>query len=225
MSDLEKVLRVMRSRSTRANIQGMERFGITPRKALGVSAPVLHRLAKNYRGDHELALKLWKTGIHDARILAALIDEPKKVTKQQMERWVRQFDTWAVCDTTVGRLLSKTPGAFETAVRWSRSKREFIKRAGYAMMAYLTLRQKEADDAKFLRLFPHLIRGAVDGRNYVKKAVNWAIRQIGKKNARLNQAAIRLSKKLHALDVPSAKWIASDALRELTSKTVQKRIR
>jgi len=225
MSDFSQILRTFKTHGSRKNVLGMSRFGIISKKAYGLSAPVLHRLARKYRRNHELALQLWKTGIHDARILAALIDDPRQVTKRQMEQWVRQFDNWAVCDTTVGKLFSRVPGAFETAVRWSRNRREFIKRAGYAMMAYLTIRQKEAENTKFIRLFPHLQRGSVDGRNYVKKSVNWAIRQIGKKNANLNRAAIRFAKKLHSMNVPSARWIASDALRELTSSAVQKRLR
>lgn len=169
-------------------------------------------------------MSLWETGIYDARILAALIDDPKKVTKRQMERWVRQFDNWAVCDTACGKLFSRTPFAYEAAVRWSKQKKEFVKRAGFAMMAWLAVHDKKGDDARLIRFFPHLKRGATDGRNYVKKAVNWALRQIGKRSSKLNKAARQLSKEIHSLDSPSAKWIASDALRELKSKAVQKRL-
>ncbi len=223
-ASVNNVLRRLKSHGSRRNVKGMARFGITAKKAFGVAAPALHRLARKYRRNHELALKLWQTGIHDARILAALVDDPRKVTKRQMESWVREFDNWAVCDTACGKLFDKTPWAHESAVRWSKDKREFVKRAGYAMMAWLAVHDKKAKDPKLMRFFPHLKRGAVDGRNYVKKAVNWALRQIGKRNARLNKAAIACAKKIHTIDTPVARWIASDALRELQSNAVRKRI-
>ncbi len=222
---LPSVLRQLKSHGSHRNVEGMAHFGITAKKAYGVAAPALHRLARKYRRNHELALKLWSTGIHDARILAALIDDPKKVTRAQMERWVNQFDNWAVCDTACGKLFDKTPWAYQTAVRWSKQKKEFVKRAGYAMMAWIAVHDKDASDDRIMRFFPHIRRGAADGRNFVKKAVNWAMRQIGKRNLRLNKAAIREARKIYATGVLSARWIASDALRELNSKIVKKKLR
>lgn len=222
---LRSVLRQLRFHGSRRNVEGMAHFGITAKKAFGVAAPALHQLARKYRRNHELALKLWSTGIHDARILAALIDDPKKVTRNQMERWVKQFDNWAMCDTACGKLFDKTPWAYGVALKWSKQKKEFVKRAGYAMMAWLAVHDKNASDERILRFLPHIRRGAADGRNFVKKAVNWALRQIGKRNLRLNKAAIREAKRIHATGVTSAKWIASDALRELTGKNVQRRFK
>lgn len=222
---LKDVLQKLKSHGSRRNIAGMARFGITAKKAFGVAAPALHKLARRYRKNHELALKLWSTGIHDAKILAALIDDPKKVTRRQMEQWARQFDNWAVCDTACGKLFDKTPWAYESAVRWSKAKKEFVKRAGYAMMAWLAVHdKKDRADGRLIRFFPHLKRGASDGRNFVKKAVNWAVRQIGKRSRKLNTASIALAKRIHALNTPGARWIASDALRELTGKSVRKRL-
>lgn len=222
---LRVVLRQLKSYGSRRNVNGMARFGITAKKAFGVAAPALHRLAGKYRRNHELALKLWSTGIHDARILAALIDDPNKVTRAQMERWVKQFDNWAVCDTACGKLFSRTPSAYAMALRWSKREKEFVKRAAYAMMAWIAVHDKDASDKKIMRFLPHIRRGAADERNFIRKAVNWALRQIGKRNRRLNRAAIREAKKIHSLGVSSARWIASDALRELTGKSVQKRLK
>jgi len=222
---LQSVLRQLKSHGSRRNVEGMAHFGVTAKKAFGVAAPALHRLARKYRKNHELALKLWSTGIHDARILAALIDDPKKITRGQMERWVKQFDNWAVCDTACGKLFDKTPWAYQAALKWSKQKKEFVKRAGYAMMAWIAVHDKGASDKRIMRFLPHIRRGAVDERNFVKKAVNWALRQIGKRNLRLNKAAILEAKRIHALGASSARWIASDALRELTGKNVQKRLK
>jgi 3-methyladenine DNA glycosylase AlkD len=169
-------------------------------------------------------LKLWKSGSLEARALAALIDEPAKVTEAQMERWVRDFDNWAVCDTCCGYLFDKTPFAWKKAVQWSRRDEEFVKRAGYALMAWLAVHDKKAADAPFIKLLPHIKRGALDERNFVKKAVNWALRQIGKRNMALNKRAIQTAKEIRSIDTSAARWIASDALRELTRKAAQGRL-
>jgi 3-methyladenine DNA glycosylase AlkD len=202
----------------------MARFGVTPKKAFGVSTPALRKLAREIGRDHKLALQLWTTGIHDARHLAALVGDPAAVTPAQMERWARDFASWDVVDGCCCHLFVYAPHAWKKALAWSRRKEEFVKRAGFALMAYLAVHDKKARDEKFLRLLPIIKRGARDERHFVKKAVNWALRQIGKRNRRLNRAAIVTGKAVRALDTPAARWIAADALRELTSPAVQKRL-
>lgn len=219
------VLNRLRSLGNRRNVEGMARFGITSRKAFGVSASPLRGLAKEIGKNHVLAGQLWKSGYLEARILASLIDDPSEVTSGQMDRWVRDFDNWAVCDTCCGELFDKTPFAVRKALQWSGQKPEFVRRAGYVMMAELAVHDKSAPDRVFVRFFPSLKRGSTDKRNYVRKAVNWAIRQIGKRNRVLNRKAIRLARKIHAFDTSSSRWIASDALRELAGPSVRKRLR
>jgi len=204
---------------------GMARYGIRSRKVFGVGAVPLRRLAKQIGKNQELSLRLWKSGYLDARILAALIGDPGRVTSAQMDRWVGDFDNWAVCDTCCGNLFDKTPFAYQRAIAWSKRKEEFVRRAGFVMMATLAVHDKKTPDATFLRFFPSIRKGATDGRNFVKKAVNWAVRQIGKRNKTLHKQAIRLARKIHSINSPSARWIASGALRELTSPMVRRRIR
>ncbi len=220
-----EVLDALRANGSRNNVEGMARFGITSPRAFGVPAPVLHRLAKKIGTDHDLALQLWSTGIHEARALAALAGDPAKVTKPLMNKWVKAFDNWAVCDCACTYLFDKTSYAYTMAYAWTKRQREFEKRAGYVLMAVLAVHDKNASDAPFLKFLPIIKRGSADPRNFVKKAVNWALRQIGKRNRSLNTAAIRAAKELRASNSSSARWIASDALRELESSAVQKRLR
>jgi len=204
----------------------MVRFGIsTCQEALGIPAPVLQKIAREIGRDHALALELWKSGVHEARCVAALIDDPKLVTGEQMERWVRDFDNWAVCDNCCGRLFDKTQLAYRKALEWSRREEEYVKRAAFSLMAVLAVHDKQAADAKFLKFLPPIQRESTDERNFVKKAVNWALRQIGKRSLDLNQAAIRRAERIRKIDSPSARWIAADALRELRSEAVQQRLR
>lgn len=203
----------------------MARFGIVSTKAFGVPAPVVRSLARKIGRNHELALRLWSTGILEARAIASLIGDPAKVTKKLMESWVEDFDNWAICDTTCGNLFDKTPFAFDMAIRWTKRRQEFVRRAGFAMMAELAVHNKLALDENYLRFLPVIVKGSTDERNFVKKAVNWALRQIGKRNSRLNAAAIQAARRIHKLPSSSAKWIASDALRELQSAAVQRRLR
>ena len=206
-------------------LAGMAKFGIRTHNALGISVPLLKRLAREIGRDHALAQQLWNSGIHDARHLAALIDEPGKVTERQMERWVKDFDSWDVVDGCCSYLFDKTPYAYCKAVEWSRRSEEYVKRAAFSLMAVLAVHDKQAGDGKFVKFLPIIKREARDERNFVKKAVNWALRQIGKRNVKLNRAAIKAAEEIRRIDSRSARWIAADALRELTGPAVQNRLR
>ncbi|HEY4612711.1 MAG TPA: DNA alkylation repair protein [Bacteroidota bacterium] len=221
---LSTTLKLLRSHGDPRNIVGMQRYGITARKAYGVAAPHIRSIAKNIGINHKLSLQLWSTAIHEARILASLIGDPERVTERQMKRWVHAFDSWAVCDACCGCLFDKTPFAYRKAFEWCSAKEEFVKRAGFVMMAELAVHNKKAADAEFLRMLPAIKRGATDGRNFVKKAVNWALRQIGKRNPALNKAAIRTAQEISEIDSPVARWVAADALRELQSPAVKRRL-
>lgn len=223
-TDLQSLLKRLEKLGSPKAVEGMARFGITSAKVLGISVPTLRSIAKEIGTDHMLAQRLWKTGVLEARILAAFIDDPKKVTEKQMETWVKNFDNWAVCDTCCGNLFDKTPFARHKAITWSKRNEEFVKRAGYVLMAELAVHDKQASDAEFIHFFPHIKRGATDERNFVKKAVNWALRQIGKRNKRLNKLAIQAAREIRKIDSPGARWIASDALRELTNPGMQRRL-
>jgi len=206
-------------------VEGMARFGIQSSNSFGVSVPKLRTLAREVGRDHLLALKLWETGLHDARLLATMVDIPEEVTVDQMDKWVRDFDSWDVVDGSCGNLFDKTPFAVSKAKEWCKRDEEFVKRAGFVLMAELAVHDKEAKDKVFLDFLPLIIGGASDRRNFVKKAVNWALRQIGKRNLRLNKAAISTALKIQKMESGAAKWVASDALRELKSSQVLKRLR
>jgi 3-methyladenine DNA glycosylase AlkD len=182
-------------------------------------------MAKKFCRDHVMALQLWRTGIHEARILAGMIDDPALVDEDQMEDWAKDFDSWDIVDGSCGNLFDKTPFAVKKAHEWSARKEEYVKRAGFVLMAELAVHDKNAPNSTFQEFLPLIVREASDERNFVKKAVNWALRQIGKRNAMLNGAAIRTCKQLQRIDSKSARWIASDALRELTSEAVQKKLK
>jgi len=223
--EYEEIIKALKSHSNPKNVAGMARFGINSKNTLGVSIPLLRKIAKESGKNHTLAGELWASGIHEARILASYVEEPASVSEKQMDSWVKDFDSWDVCDQVCSSLFDKTPFAHRKAAEWSRRKEEFVKRAGFAMMAALAVHDKQADDAAFLKFLPIIKREAADERNFVRKAVNWALRQIGKRNKRLNTAAIKAAKEIEKLDSKAAKWIAKDALRELRSSAVQKRIK
>jgi 3-methyladenine DNA glycosylase AlkD len=197
----------------------MARFGIAPARAYGVSAPSIQQLAREIGLNSALASQLWDTGVHDARILAAYVMDPADLTRREMERWAKDFDSWAMCDNACLHLFRKTPFAWSKANEWSARRNEYVKRAGFALMATLAVHDKAADDAVFIALLPLIEREAHDERNFVKKAVNWALRQIGKRNASLCIVAMECAERLKASDSRSARWIGSDALRELRSKS------
>jgi 3-methyladenine DNA glycosylase AlkD len=202
----------------------MARYGINPQNTYGVSIPNLRKIARETGINHALAQELWASGIHEARILASMIDDPSMATEEQLESWVKDFDSWDVCDQCCMNLFEKTGFAYRKAVEWSESDKEFVKRAGFVLMARLAVSDKNADDEIFETFFPIIKREASDNRNYVKKAVNWALRQIGKRNINLNKKAILIAGEIQKMDSRSAKWIASDAIRELTGESVQKRL-
>lgn len=218
-------LRELRALGEQRNVDGMARFGIRAKIVYGVAKPRMDELARRIGKDHKLALELWASGVHDARILAGLIDLPEKVSARQMEKWVRDFDNWDVCDGTCCHLFVFAAPAWKKAIAWSRRDPEFIKRAGFALMAYLACHDKKAADSRFRGLLPLIDRQAYDERNFVRKAVNWALRNIGKRNLRLNREAIRTAERIRRQGSRSARWIAADALRELKSPVVQARLR
>lgn len=187
--------------------------------------PILRAMAKQVGKDHALASELWDHGWLETRILAGMIEDPEVVTGEQLDSWVSEFNDWAVCDATCMNLIEKTPFKYDKAIEWSKSDDEFTKRAGYVMMARLAVGQKGVDDDGLAAFLPMIVRGADDERNMVKKGVNWALRQIGKRNLRLNELAIETGEEIAAMDSKAARWIASDALRELRSDTVQERLR
>jgi 3-methyladenine DNA glycosylase AlkD len=220
----ERVLRELQSLGTRRNIEGMARFGIVAKDVYGVSKPKLDKLARRIGRNHSLGLELWETGNHDARILAGLIAERKLVTSRQMERWVRDFDNWDVCDGTCCHLFVFAAPAWQKAHSWSRRKKEFEKRAAFALAAFLACHDKKAPDAEFRKYLEVIEREAWDERKFVRKAVNWALRNIGKRNPVLNRAAIASAERIALQASRAARWIAADALRELKSEAVQTRL-
>jgi 3-methyladenine DNA glycosylase AlkD len=204
--------------------EGIKRFGIPNANALGITAPQLRSLAKKIGKNQSISLKLWTTGILEARGLAALVGEPEAVTKRQMNSWARDFDSWSVCDACCCVLFVYTPYAKEMAFRWSKDQREFVKRAGFVLMAAMAVHQKALEDRAFVPMLREIREGCKDERGFVWKAVNWALRQIGKRNLHLNQLAIESAIKIRSVDSRAARWIATDALRELRSEAVQRRL-
>ncbi|TXK52899.1 DNA alkylation repair protein [Pontibacter qinzhouensis] len=205
--------------------EGMSRFGISTEHALGIRMPVIQKLAKELKRNHELALELWQTKVHEARLLAVYLADPKQVTEDLMEQWVSDFNSWDLCDQTCGVLFDRTPFAFSKAKEWAQREPEYQKRASFVMMATLALHAKKSPDEQFLQFFPLMIAKADDNRNFVKKAVNWALRQIGKRSLTLNQAAIAAAEEIKQQPTKSARWIATDALRELQTPALSERLR
>jgi len=222
---VEQVLAELRRVADPTRRPGMARVGINVDRALGVSIPNLRKLGRRYRTDHVLALALWGTEMHEARILASMVDDPAEVTRNQMEDWVADFDSWDLCDQVCSNLFDSTPFAKAKAREWARRPQEYVKRAGFTLIAAFAARDQTSPDRVFTAWFPVIRRGASDERNYVKKAVNWALRGIGKRNLALNSAAIAEAELLAASEHRSARWIARDALRELRSDAVQARLR
>lgn len=221
----EEILNRLKAVADPDKVAGMAQYAVGGAHTLGISVPALRKLAKEIGQDHQVAQELWTSGIHEARILASMIDPPRQVTEAQMEAWVKDFDSWDVCDQCCLNLFRKTPLAHRKAVEWSGREPEFVKRAGFALMATLAVHDKKAGDEVFIAFLPLIKREAIDERNFVKKAVNWTLRQIGKRNLNLNRAAVETAEEIQQLDSKSARWIAADALRELTGEKVQQKLR
>lgn len=214
----EEVIAELKKQADPKNVAGMARFGISINDTLGIPVPFLRKKAKEIGKNHELAMDLWQSGIHEARLLACFIDEVSKVSKKQMDDWVKDFDSWDVCDQVCMNLFDRTKWSFAKAKQWTKSREEFTRRAGFALMASLAVHDKKAKDEDFISFFPYIKKYSIDERNFVRKAVNWALRQIGKRNASLKDEAMSLAEEIKKIDSKSAQWIANGALRELKAK-------
>lgn len=225
MTTLDEVLDKLNEKAKSDQLEGMARFGIVGDQRMGVSVPDMRKMAKDIGKDHQLALDLWETGIPEAMIVAGMVAEPDKLTEEQMEDWVVDINSWDICDQVCMNLFEKSPYAEQKIFEWSAREEEFVKRTAYALIACLAWHDKDASDQAFTKYFPVIKNGSTDDRNFVKKAVNWALRNIGKRNIELNQAAIQVAREIQAVDSKSARWIASNAIRELESDKVQERLR
>ena len=225
MASVTDVLDRLRSKARPEQLEGMAKYGMAVEHRLGVHVPDMRKLAKEIGKDHRLALELWRTGIAEARIVACMIGDPAELTEEQMEDWVTDIDSWDVCDQACMNLFEKSQLAWKKIVDWSERDDEFVKRTAFSLIACLAWHDKKAGDEQFMELVPIIVREAADQRNFVKKAVNWALRNIGKRNLNLNLAAIDAAREIQQLDSNAARWIASDALRELESDAVRSRLR
>jgi 3-methyladenine DNA glycosylase AlkD len=216
----EEVIILLKQKSNPVYLAGMKRFGIENTKALGIPIPELRKVGKTLAKSHSLALALWDSGFHEARILASLVDEPALVTPQQVDKWVGDFNSWDICDQVCGNLFDRTPFAAEKAIYFASRQEEFVKRAGFVLMAEFAVHNKKAPDAFFIDFLPIIEREAWDNRNFVKKAVNWALRQIGKRNNSLRVAAIETAERILLQNSKAAKWIATGAISELKHKAI-----
>ena len=225
MASVKNVLDELQSKAKPDQLAGMAKYGMTVERRLGVSVPDMRKLAKELGRDHRLALDLWRSGIAEARIVAGMVADPAKLTEGQMEEWVKDIDSWDVCDQVCMNLFEKSQLAWKKIIDWSEREEEFVKRTAFSLIACLAWHDKKASDEKFVELLPVIMREAADERNFVKKAVNWALRNIGKRNVHLNEAAISTAKEIQRLDSKAARWIAADAIRELESDAVQSRLR
>jgi 3-methyladenine DNA glycosylase AlkD len=225
MASVEEVLEKLRAKAKPENVGGMARYGMIAERRLGASVPDMRKIAKEVGKDHRLALELWTTGIPEAKIVASMIDEPEKLTEEQMEAWVTGINSWDICDQACMNLFEKTPLAWKKIRDWAERDEEFVKRTAFSLISCLAWHNREVEDEKFIELFPVIKQGATDERNFVKKAVNWALRNIGKRNPNLNKAAIKAAKEIQQIDCKTAHWVASDAIKELESEAVQRRLR
>ncbi len=219
-----EIMDYLKSAANPEAVKGMARYGINPETAYGISIPVLRNIAKKTGKDHVLAEALWSSGIHEARILASMVEDHKKIASEQMDLWAQDFNSWDLCDQCCNNLFRKTKFARDKVLVWASREEEFVKRAGFVLMACLAVHDKTSGNEDFLAYLPMIVGASQDQRNFVKKAVNWALRQIGKRNAGLNRAAIETAREIGELNSGSAKWIAADAIRELTSRPVQQRL-
>lgn len=220
----EEVLAWLERKGSRRNVEGMARYGIKAKRVFGVPMSTLLTLRKRLGKDHSLSIALWATGCYEARLLAALVGDPERVSRRQMNAWAAGFENWADCDTVCFHLFDRTPFAFEKAREWSASPREFVKRAGFVLMACLALHDRAAPDRSFLPFLPLIEKGARDERNFVKKGVSWALRGIGRRTPALNAASLEVAKRLASSGEASCRWVGKDALRDLAKPKVRARL-
>jgi 3-methyladenine DNA glycosylase AlkD len=223
MPAVEEVFEMLAAKANPDQLAGMARYGMTVENRLGVKVPQMRKIAKEIGVDHKLALELWETGVTEAMILASMVDVPDEVTEEQMEAWVLDFDSWDVCDQVCMNLFDKTTLVWKKIHDWSDREEEFVKRAAYALIACLAVHDKGASDEVFISLIPVIKAGATDNRNFVKKAVSWALRNTGKRNPELNTVALATARELYSIDSKSARWIGSDAIRDLTSDATMRK--
>jgi 3-methyladenine DNA glycosylase AlkD len=212
----------MRGQGDPKVIESMRHFGIEVQKGFGLTTPQIRAIARTIRRNQMLAEQLWETGIHDARVLAALIGDPRTISRSTMDRWAADFDSWGICDACSYCLFDQTPYAIVKINKWAKDKREFVRRAAFAAIAGMAVHDKKAPDETFLAFLPLIEKYAFDNRNFVRKAVNWALRGIGKRNAALLPAAIECAERIRQQATSSARWIAADALRELRARQNKK---
>ena len=217
----DQIIANLQQRANAQAVDQMARFGSRPAQALGISIPTLRKMAKEIGKNQALAVALWASGIHEARILASMIAEPQLVSAELMDAWVNGFDAWDMCDQVCGNLFDKTPYAYLKAAEWCQQEKEFVRRAGFVLMAELAVHDKQAQDEVFVQFFPLIKRYAGDERNFVKKAVNWALRQIGKRNSHLRTLALACAYEIQDMDSKTARWVAKDALKELQAKEIK----
>jgi 3-methyladenine DNA glycosylase AlkD len=215
LTEVDETIAALKRMRTRRDLDNLARFGIDATKPIGVSMSNMQKLAKRIGRNHQLAAALWASGWYEARMLATLVDDPALVTTAQMDRWCRDFDNWAICDTACFKLFDRSPHAWPRIAKWSANKQEFMKRAAFALIASLALHDKTAADSKFARCLPLIEKGARDDRNFVKKGVSWALRGVGRRSAHLRDASLTVARRLAASPEPSARWVGRDALRDL----------
>lgn len=225
MDSVEKVIQKLKEKARPDQLEGMSGFGMTTDNRLGVSVPDMRKIAKDTGKNHELALMLYDTGIAEAKMMASMIDIPDQVTEDQMEKWVVQFDSWDVCDQVCMNLFDKVSFVENKIREWSKREEEYVKRAAFALIACVAWHKKEETDDYFIQFLSVIKEGSIDNRNYVKKAVSWALRHIGKRNLNLNKIAIKTAEEIKKIDNKAARWIGSDVIRELTSEAVKKRLK
>ena len=225
METVDEVMQELQAKAKPGNVEGMARFALVGDLRMGVSVPDMRKIAKSIGKNHQLALDLWDTGVPEGMIVAGMIAEPEKLTEQQMEDWVVDINSWDICDQMCMNLFEKSPLAEVKIFEWSVREEEFVKRTSYALIACLAWHDKQTEDEQFINYFPLIVAGSTDDRNFVKKAVNWALRNIGKRNQNLNNESIQIARQIQEIDSKSARWIASDALRELESDKIQERLR
>jgi len=211
--DVYAVVATLKRMGTKKTRDGMARYAIPSDNAFGVTVGEIKQLGKRLGRNHELAMALWETGWYEARMLAAFVDEPERVTPAQMDRWCKQFDNWAICDTVCFHLFDRTPHAFRKVDQWSKRREEFVKRAAFALLACVSLHDKSAPDDQIAHCLPLIEEAAFDERNFVKKGVSWALRAVGKRPG-LKGAALEVARRLAQSEVAAARWVGKDALRE-----------